>query len=278
MSTTAQTYYSEARNELVMRIRLREQVLNYFLVAVGAILSIAIANINGVGGTVALVIPFLGLGTAILITSHTMVITSIAKYSWHLEPAIDKCHAENLKMLLRENKEPDEDITSEPFKEKLDEFIKDTKLTPWDRSGAFTDRGLWSSWQRLLGNIVVIVGPAIFAIYLGWVYSDTLELQRSQIEGKYSNEVILGEIRSTGNSDEKLLSILNKQSRGKETLDQVDARMKVHRILFDTGLILTVLIVIVLGYGHSDRKKWIAELEKETKMKEEMDRLTSQSS
>ena len=263
MSTTAQTYYSQARNELILRIRLREQVLNYFLVAAGVLLGIAISDINGVGSTVALVIPFIGLGTSILITSHTMVITSIAKYSWHLEPAINKCREENLKKLLRDNKDPDEDVSTKKFQDKLDQFILDTELTPWDRSGAYSQQGLWSSWQRLVGNNVVILGPAILALFLGWMHSGILDSQRDRLATELSTENIVREIRSAGGSDETLMNILDKQSRGSEKIDHVENEIRIHNILFYSGLLITIFIMAILTYGHIDRKKWITELKME---------------
>ena len=72
-------FYKAARSELVERVKLREQVLLLYLAFVGAIASTALSQNNF--REISLVLPFLGLGCAILVSQHNAVIGALIRYT-----------------------------------------------------------------------------------------------------------------------------------------------------------------------------------------------------
>jgi hypothetical protein len=72
-------FYRAARDELVERIKLRDQVLLIYLAFVGAVTGAAFSV--GHSREIALVLPFLGLGCAILVSQHNSVIGAIIRYT-----------------------------------------------------------------------------------------------------------------------------------------------------------------------------------------------------
>lgn len=98
MSTTGQCYYASAREEVIVRLRLRDQILISFIVSSGAILGLSIGGINEITGgkeinsTIALIVPFIAWGTSILVSAHSISITNIGRYcSEELAPSINEC-------------------------------------------------------------------------------------------------------------------------------------------------------------------------------------------
>lgn len=87
---TALEFYKAARLELVERVKLRDQVLLVYLAFVGVI-SGASLSISG-SKEVAMTLPFLGMGCAILVSQHNSVIGALIRYTSvdlhnHLMPA-----------------------------------------------------------------------------------------------------------------------------------------------------------------------------------------------
>lgn len=78
-NSVALEFYKSARNELVERVKLRDQVLLVYLAFVGAISGAAL-SLHG-SKQIALVLPFLGMGCAILVSQHNSVIGAIIRYT-----------------------------------------------------------------------------------------------------------------------------------------------------------------------------------------------------
>lgn len=72
-------FYKAARTELVERVKLRDQVLLAYLAFVGVVSGAAVA-LSG-NKEVALVLPFLGMGCAILVSQHNSVIGALIRYT-----------------------------------------------------------------------------------------------------------------------------------------------------------------------------------------------------
>lgn len=83
----AMEFYKAARSELVERVKLRDQVLTAYLAFVGVIFGALF--LKDLGKEVGLVIPFLGLGCAILVCQHNAVIGALIRYTNRdLQPVI----------------------------------------------------------------------------------------------------------------------------------------------------------------------------------------------
>ncbi len=135
MSTTAQCYYTAARDEIIMRLRLRDQSLLAYTIASASIIGLSLTNLSNIGTTVALIIPFLSLGAAILISSHSIAITNLGRYTVQLKDAIDKCRKDS-----------------------------GVELEPWDYSSTFINYSEKYAEKRLRSHLVVICIPAIFSL------------------------------------------------------------------------------------------------------------------
>lgn len=161
MSTTGQCYYKAARDEIVMRLRMRDQILLSFIISTGAIFGITLSNINE-NGPITLVIPFLSFGTSILVSAHTRAMTNILLYVDDLAPAINNCRASKI------------------------------PLYPWDSSEEFRKEGKNSSFMRFLGNSVVILTPAIYSLVFTYKDIEILSFSMSNPKSSLWNlDVIL---------------------------------------------------------------------------------------
>ena len=74
----ARTYYESARAELVQRIRLRDTSLYLYMGGVGTIAGIALSEPDRT--KILLVVPFLSLATAFIISNHHVLIGAIRAY------------------------------------------------------------------------------------------------------------------------------------------------------------------------------------------------------
>jgi hypothetical protein len=72
------TNYESARNELVQRIQLREQVLLFFVAGVATIYSVALGAGNKL--EILLAVPYLSFGTAVILSQHNSVIGALGHF------------------------------------------------------------------------------------------------------------------------------------------------------------------------------------------------------
>ncbi len=148
MSTTAQCYYTAARDEVLLRLRLRDQVLLAYTVAGSSVIGLSLSDITSIGNTVALIVPFLAVGASILISAHSIAITHLGSYTVKLKDAIDSCRVH-----------------------------KEVAVEPWDYSEVYMYYSEKNSGKRLSGHIFVICIPAIFSLIVTFdqvVYPFTL--------------------------------------------------------------------------------------------------------
>lgn len=125
--TVATNYYRAAREELVERVKLRDQVLLVYLGFVGAVLGASLAK--DAWREIGLILPFLGLGCAILVSQHNAVIGALIRF---------------INMDLRRKlKEVGVDVP---------EFVS---------SNSFKDHSRYSNFSRSLGHAVVIMIPEV---------------------------------------------------------------------------------------------------------------------
>src|SRR5258708_37848865 len=88
----AHTYYESARQELIERIRLRDNSLFVYLGAVGALFGTALAKTAA--GQILLVVPYLTLGAVFLMAQHHEVIGNLESYLVNeLAPFLDEHEA-----------------------------------------------------------------------------------------------------------------------------------------------------------------------------------------
>jgi|GEM_PF-6163419 len=137
MSSTAQTYYKAARDEIIVRIRMRDTILLAYNVSAASIIGLSITDISGLGSTVALIVPFLAIGCSILVSSHSIAITALGNYTNQLKLAIDACRNH-----------------------------KDVKIEPWDYSATFMRYASKHALSRLKSHIWIIRIPALTALYV----------------------------------------------------------------------------------------------------------------
>jgi hypothetical protein len=135
MSTTAQCYYKAARDEIILRLRLRDQVLLSYTVVGATVIGLSLSNISGFNNIVALIVPFLAVGASILISSHSIAITHLGSYTVQLKEPIDLCR-EHAKV----------------------------EIEPWDYSSSYMYYSERNLAKRLTGHIVVIFIPAFFSL------------------------------------------------------------------------------------------------------------------
>lgn len=263
MSTTGQVYYTAARNELLTRMRLREQVINYFIVSAGAVLGVAVSNSTGMGNTIALIIPIIGLGTAILVTTHTMVITNIARYTRELDASISTCRELNMKKIISEL--PDKYISED----EVENMLEKTIMIPWDRSGSYKQKGLMSSWQRMLGNVTIFMAPAGIALYLGSMQFGYFDIQREVLTSKViqTEAEFIKRIKKTSvnGSISDLKKLLKNENKNKEVLNNFENRVDMHKVIYISSAFSTLLILLVLIYGYYDRNAWVKDMKEQDK-------------
>jgi hypothetical protein len=76
---SARTHYESAREELILRIQLRDRVLLLYLGGVATISGVAIGS-KGVQTQLLLILPFLTLGIAMIATQHNALIGAIGYF------------------------------------------------------------------------------------------------------------------------------------------------------------------------------------------------------
>src|SRR5262245_43565578 len=75
---TARKYYESARQELIQRIQLRDNVVLAFLVAIATIFGISLGT--STRSEILLIVPYLALGATVLVVQHHAVIGAIGDF------------------------------------------------------------------------------------------------------------------------------------------------------------------------------------------------------
>ena len=70
--------YDAARDEILLRIRLREQILMFYLTVVGTVIGVAFGK--GVDHELLLIIPFIALAVSFLFSQHSVSIAGLAHF------------------------------------------------------------------------------------------------------------------------------------------------------------------------------------------------------
>jgi hypothetical protein len=131
---TARTNYESARNELVQRIQLREQVLLFFVGGVATIYSVALGAENKL--EILLAVPYLAFGTAVILSQHNAVIGALGHFCVH---------------------------EIGPFLKKLEP----SEHAPlWESSASLHQYSSKALGMRTLAHIVLIVTPALLGLLM----------------------------------------------------------------------------------------------------------------
>ncbi|OGB62353.1 MAG: hypothetical protein A2Y94_11420 [Caldithrix sp. RBG_13_44_9] len=131
---TARIHHHTARLEIIERLRLRDNVLVTFLGAIGALFGISFGT--SVNKEILLVIPYLSLGAATIISQHQEVIGSLGQF----------LHNE-----------------LQPFMNTINE-----SAPQWDTSDALGRYMQQAIWLRTIGHLLLIITPALIALFLNW--------------------------------------------------------------------------------------------------------------
>jgi hypothetical protein len=129
---TARTFYESARQELIERIKLRDNIALIFWGAIGAIFGIAFGT--SIYTDILLIVPYLSFGCVIMISQHNSVIGCLADYiNNELNP-----------IFTEENKD----------------------TINWDRSSALKKYLSHAIWYRTISHFILIVIPSILASFV----------------------------------------------------------------------------------------------------------------
>jgi hypothetical protein len=146
IADTARGNYNSARTEIIERIRLRDNVLLVYLALVGTVFGVAFGT--NIQIEVLLALPFVALGTTVLICQHNCVIGSLA----------DFCVNELIPVLKSES--PPE------------------YTVQWDNSNALHKYSTQAINLRSFGHLLLILIPCINALVMNWkhIFSSTFQL------------------------------------------------------------------------------------------------------
>lgn len=136
---SARTFYESAREELIQRIRLRDNVLLFYLGAVGTISGVALGG-GGVTKEILFILPFLTLGVAILVSQHNALIGSLGHF----------CACE-----------------IEPF---FEDSSNSEYAPQWDSSDALEGYKQQAIKLRSWGHTLMILVPAIASLSINYSY------------------------------------------------------------------------------------------------------------
>ncbi|WP_038881859.1 hypothetical protein [Vibrio jasicida] len=135
-------FYEAARAELIERIRLRENIILFYVGAVATLLGVAFGK-ESVNNEILFVIPLLSLAASILVSHHNSLIGALGLY----------CSVE-LKNSLNSNLE--------------------NPVVQWDESKALIQGSSKAVRTRLIPHLLVISAPALIALIVNIHYLSTL--------------------------------------------------------------------------------------------------------
>ena len=78
MADTARQSYDAARQEMLIRMRLRDQALLVYLAIIGAMLGVSFGPKGS--SDILLTIPFISLGVAILVSQHNILLAHLSQF------------------------------------------------------------------------------------------------------------------------------------------------------------------------------------------------------
>jgi len=136
---TAHKCYESARQEILLRIRLRDQILLVYLAISGTVLGISIRDSKD--APTLLAVPFIALGAAILLAQHNLAIGWLGRF----------CADEIGKFLTR--LEPRGDSPQ------------------WDNSESFRSYSGASTRLRSWGQSVVLLTPCVLSLAANWEHA-----------------------------------------------------------------------------------------------------------
>jgi len=134
---TARIAYQAARQETVMRIRLRDNMLLVFLATVSAIFGIALKT--GAQKHIVLIIPFLTLGVTFIITYHNYLIGALHRF----------CENEVAPFLRNAGVDGD-----------------DENAPQWDTSDAQENYFNVGEWLKTFGYFFILTIPSLLSLLL----------------------------------------------------------------------------------------------------------------
>ncbi len=137
MGDTARINYEMARWELIYRIDLRDRALNNYIVAIGAIFTIAFSR-SDKNYSLLLIIPFIALGTTIITEQHNAM---IGRLGYFLSEELG------------------------PFFDEIDEYAPH-----WDHSRGLLNPSLKAPGflNRVWGHALLLITPSLIALYLNY--------------------------------------------------------------------------------------------------------------
>jgi hypothetical protein len=129
---TVRANYAMSRQELVQRVQMRDNALMAFLAVTGTVYGVSLGT--AANTEILLIIPYLGMGCAVLVSQHNSVIGALLEFNTH-----------EVKKFL-ENLSPSE------------------YAPQFDSSKAFKKHSKRSNRLRTFGHLVIIVIPSVFAL------------------------------------------------------------------------------------------------------------------
>ncbi|MCG8641036.1 MAG: hypothetical protein MI862_14970 [Desulfobacterales bacterium] len=127
------TSYAAARQEVLLRMKLRDQILLTYLVVVATLLGIALKTPDAY--SILLVIPFLALATISLITAHMVVADHLGEFCYR---ELGKCFA---------------------------------NIPQWDNSKSFHSYTMTSSKLRTVAHALIVLVPSIMALGINYSHA-----------------------------------------------------------------------------------------------------------
>ena len=131
----AKAYYLEARSEITQHIRLRDQAMFFYIVAVGALLGLSIDENGQLDASLLLFIPYLSL----------CVVLILAQREFHIGAACRYC-----------------------VEELADKHLQSASVVPWDRSESLGRVRRLMHYSRTMTHAIVTLLPAIMALFLAY--------------------------------------------------------------------------------------------------------------
>ncbi len=128
---SAREFYRSARDEMLTRMRIRDNILIVYLGAVSTLFAIAI---NSAHPEILFCIPYLALGAGLLVCQHYCVMGHLAHF----------CVTEIANVLEKQN----------------------AHAPQWDRSATFHELTSWSIQVRCISHMILLCLPGVMALMM----------------------------------------------------------------------------------------------------------------
>jgi hypothetical protein len=133
---TARQNYIAAREEILLRMKLRDQVLLFYLAALGTLLGFALGSSSN--PEILFAIPFLAAGASIIVSQHNAVMAVIGEFC-----------ADELEKFLRELDPPE-------------------NAPQWDNSYTYKRFSERSTNLRSVSHIIILLIPCVLTLVINW--------------------------------------------------------------------------------------------------------------